>query len=232
MESSLPKTVELSNGLKMPTLGLGCADTGYSQHLVESITNAVMTAGYVHIDTAQIYGVDGKPSSETVVGEGLQECFKQGKKREDVFITTKMWNKNFHDPEAALAESLKKLQLEYVDLFLIHIPNGFDCDPKIPVHVLWPKMEALVDKGMTKSIGVSNFNGQMVRDLLCYARHKPVVNQIELNPQCCQVNLVDFLKDVNVVPVAYTPIARPAANERGDKLAPANWPDLRENPVL
>ena len=70
-------------------------------------------------------------------------------------------------------------------------------------------MEALVEKGMTKSIGVSNFNGQLLRDLLCYAKIKPVVNQVELNPQCSQVDLVDFCKSVDVRPVAFTPIARP-----------------------
>ena len=72
----------------------------------------------------------------------------------------------------------------------------------------------------------------MIRDLLCYAEVKPVCNQIELNPQCVQHDLVEFLKTVDVVPVAYTPVARPAAAERGDKLAPADWPDLRNDPVL
>lgn len=100
------------------------------------------------------------------------------------------------------------------------------------MHVVWAGMERLVDAGLTKGIGVSNCNGQLVRDMLTYAKHKPVCNQIELNPQNTQVQLVEYLKSVNVQPVAYTPIARPAAVERGDKMAPKDWPDLRNDPYL
>lgn len=83
--SPIPKSVTLSNGAQMPLVGLGTADSSYSKHLVESITNAVMKVGYCHIDTASVYG------NEEVIGEALQECFKQGKSRSDVFIVTKMW---------------------------------------------------------------------------------------------------------------------------------------------
>ena len=150
------------------------------------MVNAVMKAGYCHLDTANIY------QNEEVVGEALMECFKQGKKREDIFVTTKLWTTGWSDVEAACRESLAKLQLEQVDLYLVHWPVMFYA--KKPLHVLWPEMEALIDKGLTKSIGVSNFNTQLIWDLLTYCKIKPVANQIELNPQCPQVELVRFLK--------------------------------------
>jgi len=93
-------------------------------------------------------------------------------------------------------------------------------------------MEALVAKGLTKSIGVSNFNTQLIWDLLTYAKIKPVCNQIELNPQNPQVDLVKFLLAKNIVPVAYTPVARPGGVERGDTLCPPDWPDLRKDAYL
>lgn len=79
-------------------------------------------------------------------------------KREDLFVTTKLWHNNYDDPEAALRLSLKKLQLEYVDLYLIHWPAGFFSPAKKPLHKLWAELEALVDKGLIKSLGLSNFN--------------------------------------------------------------------------
>lgn len=96
-------------------------------------------------------------------------------------MTTKLWGSGFENPEEALKESLKKLQLDYVDLFIIHYPSGY-WNGKVPLHVLWPKLEALVDKKLVRSIGVANFNLQLIADLLCYARIRPAVNYIELSP--------------------------------------------------
>lgn len=89
-----------------------------------------------------------------------------------------------------------------------------------------------MSQGLTKSIGVSNFNTQLIWDLLTYAKIKPVCNQIELNPQNPQVELVKFLLAKNIVPVAYTPVARPGGVERGDTLCPPDWPDLRKDAYL
>lgn len=190
------------------------------------MVNAIMTAGYAHIDTAMIY------KNEEVVGAALAECFQKGKKREDIYVTTKLWHTQYADVEGAMRESLKKLGLDYVDLYLIHWPLMYYSDPQKPLHVLWPEMEALVSKGLTKSIGVSNFNTQLIWDLLTYAKIKPVCNQIELNPQNPQVDLVKFLLAKNIVPVAYTPVARPGGVERGDTLCPPDWPDLRKDAYL
>lgn len=91
-------------------------------------------------------------------------------------MTTKVYHTEYEDIEGALKRSLDKLKLPFVDLYLVHWPAGFWHETKKPVHVVWAEMEALVEKGMTKSIGVSNFNGQLLRDLLCYAKIKPVCN--------------------------------------------------------
>jgi diketogulonate reductase-like aldo/keto reductase len=113
------------------------------------------------------------------VGEGIKEAIAKsdGKiKREDLFVATKIRHSQYDDPEGALRESLKKLGLDYVDLYFIHWPAGYFSPSKKPLHELWAQLEALVDKGLVKSLGVSNFNVQLLCDLLCYARHKPVCN--------------------------------------------------------
>ena len=111
-----------------------------------------MENGYTHIDTAKMY------QNEEIVGEAIAECIKQGKTRESIYVCTKLWIDDFNDPEAGCRESLKKLGLEYVDLYLLHWPFMFYSEPKASLHKVWPLMEALVDKGLVKSIGVSNFN--------------------------------------------------------------------------
>ena len=130
---------------------------------------------------------------------------------------------------------MEQLGVDYIDLYLVHWPCGYFAETKTPVHVLWPQMEALVDKGLAKSIGISNYNTQMVLNLLCYCRIKPVANQIELNPQCVQWEVVKFLQSKDILPIAYTPVARPGAVEKGDALVLSvdkNWPDLRKNEYL
>ena len=123
-----------------------------------------MQNGYSHLNTAEEY------ENEATIGEALQECFNQGKKREDIYLTSKIWHTSFGDVEGRLRQSLKDLKLEYVDLYLIHFPLGYYSEPKKPLHVLWKEMEELVAKGLTKSIGVSNFNTQLLWDLFTYAK--------------------------------------------------------------
>merc|ERR1740139_1075673 len=155
-------TVTLSNGAEMPRLGLGT----YQNHDVESMERGI-TLGYRHLDTAHIY------KNEEQVGEAIKNCIDKGTvSREELFVTTKLWHAQWEDVEAALKESLGKLQLEYVDCYLIHWPFMLLC--KTPLHELWPRLEACVDKGLTKSIGISNFNLQITSDLLTYCRIKPV----------------------------------------------------------
>ena len=171
-KSKLTSSYTLSDGTTMPSLGLGT-----SKGNKEAVIQAVMQAGYVHLDTASVYG------NEAEIGEALQECYKQGKTREDIYITTKIDNgEEWNDPEGAIRRSLSKLQTDHVDLYLIHWPSGYYAKPTPkPLHVMWAEMESLVEKGLTKSIGVSNFNTQLLWDLLTYAKIPPAVNQIELN---------------------------------------------------
>lgn len=110
---------------------------------------------------------------------------------------------------------------------------GYYAEPQKPLHVLWPEMEALVEKGLTKSIGVSNFNTQVLLDLLTYAKIKPAVNQVELNPQCPQPELVRFMLSKDIVPMAFTPVARPGdPGKTVDGPVSKDWPDLRNDPYL
>jgi diketogulonate reductase-like aldo/keto reductase len=222
MENSLPKTVKLNNGIDMPVLGFGTVGI----NTVEPFVTAIMEAGYRHIDTAMLYG------NEELIGQALEQVFAKGIKREEIFLTTKLWHTEYGDVEGSLRKSLARLKLDYVDQFLIHWPNGYMAEPKKPIHKIWPEMEALVEKGLVKSIGISNFNVQMVWDLLCYCKITPAVNQVELNPQNPQLELIRFLKAKNIQPVAFTPVARPGAVEKGDLLTPSDWPDLRDSPVL
>ena len=194
---TLPKSFKLSDGTSIPSVGLGSMGNKDVANLVAT----VMEAGYIHIDTAAMYG------NETEIGEALQQCFKQGKKREDVYITTKLFPSASKDFIGGAKECLQKLQLDKVDLMLLHHP--LDKWNNKPMHQMWPEFEKMVDQGLTTSIGVSNINTQLLYDLLQYARIKPVVNQIELNPQNCQVEFVSYLKSVNIQPIAYSPIGAP-----------------------
>lgn len=139
-----------------------------------------------------------------------------------MFITTKVWNEDRGNVIQSARESLKRLQLDYVDLLLIHWPidiafginpetnERFSVEyPRIPLHVAWTLMEKTVEMGLAKSIGVSNFNFQLLYDLLSYCHIKPVCNQIEIHPYNAQQDLVDWLKKEEIVPFAFCPIGNP-----------------------
>lgn len=151
-------------------VGLGT----YNVKEKDSMVRAILEADYRHLDTAVRY------ANEEFVGAAIKEALGKSEgriKQKDLFVTTKIWQDQYNDPEAAIRGSLAKLGLDYVDLYLIHWPAGFFSTPlKVPMHHLWKDMESLVEKGLTRSIGVSNFNIQLLSDLLCYARIKPVCN--------------------------------------------------------
>ena len=186
------KTITLHTGQQMPTIGLGTDKLCDPQKHPQVFYDAIVQGGYRLLDCAAIY------TNEALVGQAINRVVTEGfVQREELFVVTKLWMDKFSDPEAALRESLAKLQISYVDCYMVHWPAGFfQSDPanRIPVHVLWPKLEALVDVGLVKSLGISNFNLQMMADLLCYCRIKPVVNEVELNPTNTQESLVSFMK--------------------------------------
>lgn len=217
MESSISGYYELNNGLKMPKIGLGT----YGMDTVDEYFTAIVEVGYRHIDTASMY------KNEHLIGEALERVFTETDiKREDLFIVTKLWGNQKKNVEGALKQSLERLRLDYVDLYLVHWPVAYEEDSegkpvpaKIPNHKTWADMEKLVHSGLTKSIGVSNFNVQSLMDLLAYCEIKPVCNQIELHPYLVQEDLVKYLKDNEIIPVAFCPMIRAGLEERN---APKN----------
>ncbi|KAL4491255.1 hypothetical protein ABPG72_021641 [Tetrahymena utriculariae] len=167
-----------------------------------------MLVEYRHIDTAQIY------ENDNFIGSALKVMFSEGKyQREDIFLVIKQSpNKGVLCLEV-LKEQLKKLQIDYVDLLLIHVPLAPPSDDyqqwnRKPVHQIWAGYEEIHSLGLAKGLGVSNFNCQMIIDLLAYSKIKPLVNQIELHVFNQQKNFVEFLKKANVYPVAYSPMAK------------------------
>lgn len=173
-------------------------------------------AGYRHIDTATNYG------NEEQIGEALAEVFAEGNiMREDVFITSKLWNDSHGEGQVipALQESLRKLQLDYLDLYLIHWPvafrNGVAFPNKaedylsleeVPIIDTWKQMENAKENGMAKHIGVSNFSKKKLEDLISKADSKPEMNQIELHPLLQQNELVEYCAKEDVLVTAYSPL--------------------------
>ncbi len=190
----------LNNGKKIPIIGFGTWQIPDGQSAKDSVLHA-LEAGYVHIDTAAVY------RNEASVGDAIIESKIQ---RESLYITTKLWNDNidYRMAKAAIKESLSKLQLDYLDLYLIHWPN-----PK-PVRDAWQKrnsdvwlaMEEAVEEGLIKSIGVSNFREHHLKALLEHAKIVPAVNQIYLNPSDQQKAVVEFSKQHGLLLEAYSPL--------------------------
>ncbi|GAA5840824.1 hypothetical protein JCM11251_001706 [Rhodosporidiobolus azoricus] len=199
-------------GQAIPAVGLGTWQSKAGE--VESAVEAALKAGYRHIDGAWIYG------NLKEVGEGLRAS---GVKREDVYITSKLWCTQHRTPEEALKENLELLGVDYLDLFLIHWPvplNPNGNDPKFPkredgsrdldsdrkIADTWADMEKLVEKGLVKAIGISNFSIPFIEELLKTAKIVPAVNQVELHPYLPQHELIDYLKSKNIRAEAYSPL--------------------------
>ncbi|GGC91743.1 aldo/keto reductase [Enterococcus wangshanyuanii] len=195
MIHSLTDTVLLNNGVKMPGFGLGVFQVS-NEDTIFSVQKAI-EAGYISIDTAQIYG------NEEGVGEGIRRGLAAtGKKREDLFITTKIWNHqlDYDQTITAFNESLLKLGLDYVDLYLIHWPgNNEFLTP-------WKAMEDLYAAGKIKAIGVSNFEIHHLETLLEAAKVIPVLNQVELHPRMAQKEMRSFLKEKGIAIEAWSPL--------------------------
>jgi len=181
------------DGSKIPIVGLGTWKTGASTY--QSVRDAI-EAGYRHIDTSLGYG------TEKDVGRAIKDLIKEGTiKREDVYVTTKL-ETNYH-PRArvpvGIKESLANLGLEYVDLYLIHGPGANLPDT-------WAGMEDVQKQGLTKSIGVSNFNEKQIDEILAKATVKPVTNQVLCHPYHQQTKLLEYLNTKNITLTAYSPL--------------------------
>ncbi|XP_045457675.1 aldo-keto reductase AKR2E4-like [Melitaea cinxia] len=198
----VPK-LKLNDGHEMPAIALGTwlgfSSNGPKSNEVEQAVRWALDAGYTHIDTAWIYKIEDQ------VGRGLK-----GVPRENVFVTSKLWN-TFHAKEAvvpALRESLRSLQLDYVDLYLIHWPLGefanssYDSTDYLET---WQGMIEAKKLGLTKSIGLSNFNQKMIERIIENGLEKPAALQVELNLNLQQPELVAFCKSQDIAVMAYTP---------------------------
>ena len=189
----IPK-ITLNNGQTMPLLGLGVYDPQPNQNLVEAIGWA-LEMGYRLIDTATIY------KNEAEVGRAMSE---NGLSRNDIFLTTKVWTDDmgYDQTLRAFEQSLKKLNTDYVDLYLIHWPE------KTKRRETWRALERIYEQGGAKSIGVSNYYQPHLEELFTYANIKPAVNQFELSPYCYLPNELSFCKSQNIVVQGYAPVVR------------------------
>lgn len=212
----------LNNGLKIPSIGLGTWQSAPGE--VSKAVESALKSGYRHIDAAWAYG------NESEVGQGIKAS---GVPREEIWVTSKLFELHHHPEhvELAIKDTLKNLGLEYLDLYLLHwninlqvdapegVLPGWDhvvkaengkkkLDVELSDNVLptWRAMEALVEKGLVKSIGISNFNINRTKKLLKDAKIKPVANQVELSLQVPQPELVYWLKKNDILPQAYSPL--------------------------
>ncbi|KAJ7598602.1 Aldo/keto reductase [Mycena floridula] len=203
-------TVKLNNGLSMPVVGIGCwmGASGIDAVMVKK----ALEMGYRHIDTV---------GNEESVGMAIRES---GVPREEIFITTKLNLQDHGRVSDALDDSLKKLGLDYIDLYLMHWPQAIKNDKVIPpsesptILETWRDMEKLVDSGRAKSIGVSNFSEKTLGPLLEQARILPVTNQVEMHPLLPQHELLAYHKARNIVITAYAPVAKNLFSDDPDLL--------------
>ena len=186
------QTVKLNNGLKMPILGFGVFQIPDTEECERSVYDAIQ-AGYRLIDTAAAY------MNEEAVGKAIK---RSGVRREELFITTKLWiqDAGYESAKKAFERSLNKLQLDYLDLYLIHQPYG-------DVYGAWRAMEELYLEGKIRAIGISNFQPDRVMDFIVHNKVVPAVNQIETHPFHQQIETQKFLRENNVQIESWGPFA-------------------------
>ena len=231
------RTVAFANGDRMPLLGLGTWKSAPGE--VGAAVREAIRLGYRHIDCASVY------ANEPEVGEAIRSAIAAGEvRREELWITSKLWcNAHGRDNvEAALRRSLGDLGLEWLDLYLIHWPvpikpgvafpsSGSDLLPpaQVPLGSTWEGMEAALEAGLTRHIGVSNFSSRKLHELLAHGRIRPEVNQVERHPLLQQPALVADCAAAGVHITAYSPLG---SRDRPAALKGADEPVLLENPVI
>ncbi|MEH7305958.1 aldo/keto reductase [Neobacillus drentensis] len=192
MPTNLKDTTTLHNGVKMPWVGLGVFKVNEGDEVVQSVKAAIKN-GYISIDTAAIY------KNEEGVGQAIKES---GVPREELFITSKVWNSDqgYESTLKAFETSLTKLGLDYLDLYLIHWPG------KDKYKDTWKALEKLYKEGRVRAIGVSNFLVHHLEDLISSAEIKPMVNQVEFHPHLTQKELLAYCKNEGIQMEAWSPL--------------------------
>ncbi|MBK6952492.1 MAG: aldo/keto reductase [Crocinitomicaceae bacterium] len=229
--------LKFTNGDLWDQIGLGTwkSKPGDVGKAVES----AIEMGYRHIDCAAIY------MNEPEIGIAIQNCIKKGiVKREDLWITSKLWNNAHrqHEVIPALKKTLADLQLDYLDLYIIHwpvaiknsvinatLPEEYLPLSEVPVSETWKGMEEAVKSGLTKHIGVSNFSQKKMADLLKNCSHKPEVLQVELHPYLQQNDLLNFCNEHGVFMTAYSPLG---SGDRSETMRRADEPKLLEDKTI
>jgi len=235
---------DVPKGIKgrMPVVGFGTWKTpdGITQQLVYD----AIKIGYRHIDAAAVYG------NEQDVGAGISRALSEGIcKRDELWVTSKLWN-TYHKKEhvrPACQRILSDLGLDYLDLLLIHFPVSLKYVPfeesypadwatdkggeivPVPLSETWAALESLVDDGLVKNIGVSNFSCQLVQDLVSYCRIRPIVNQVELHPYLQQANMIQLCKSLDILVTAYSPFGSKSYVPLGKV---ENEPEPLQDPVI
>ena len=186
------ETVKLNNGVKMPILGFGVYQIDDASSCEKAVLNAFET-GYRLIDTAAAY------LNEEAVGRAISKSLLP---REEIFITTKLWiqDSGYDSAKKAFERSIKRLGVDYLDLYLIHQPYG-------DVYGSWRAMEELYQEGRVRAIGVSNFQPDRLVDLILHNKIVPAVNQIEINPFCQQHDSVKIMRQYGVLAESWAPFA-------------------------
>jgi len=197
----LKEYFELSNGVKIPSLGFGSWQSPEGAVTEEAIRLALVN-GYRHIDAAAIYG------NEVSVGKGIKASKVD---RKDIFITSKLWNDEhgYESTMKAFEKTISDLQVDYLDLYLIHWPNPKkfrDCYVEKNIET-WRAFEQLYKDGKVKAIGVSNFFPHHIEEMLPSIEIMPMVNQIEFHPSCLKIDTIEYCKKNNIVVEGYSPLA-------------------------